>query len=189
MAQQAPSAGPAPAAPQPAPSVIWIPPGTVWRVRLEETLDTKRNRPGDGFSASLTQPIRVQGEVIVPRGTRCSGHLVESKPSGRLRGRAWMSLTLDSFDLGGMRYDLHVSRVSLHSGNHKKRNLVLIGGGSGVGTVIGAIAGGPVGAVVGAGAGGAAGTVGDAITGKKNVRLRVETTLAFFQRAPVPVEE
>ena len=100
-----------------------------------------------------------------------------------------MSLTLDSFDLGGMRYDLHVSRVSLHSGNHKKRNLVLIGGGSGVGTVIGAIAGGPVGAVVGAGAGGAAGTVGDAITGKKNVRLRVETTLAFFQRAPVPVEE
>lgn len=180
---------PPPAGSEPAPSVIRIPSGTVWRVRLEETLDTRRNRPGDRFSASLIQPIRVQGEVVVPRGTYCSGHLVESKPSGRLRGRARMSLSLDSFDLNGARYDLRASRVSRQSGRHKKRNLLLIGGGSGTGAAIGAAAGGPVGALIGAGAGGAAGTAGAVINGKKNVRLPVETTLAFFQRTPLPVKE
>ena len=55
---------------------------------MEETLDTKRNRPGDRFFATLVQPILVQGGVVVPRGTYCAGHLVESKPSGRFKGRA-----------------------------------------------------------------------------------------------------
>jgi hypothetical protein len=98
-----------------------------------------------------------------------------------------MSLSLDSFDLHGRRYYLPASRVSCESGRHRRRNLVLIGGGAGVGKAIGAVAGGPVGALTGAGAGGAAGTVGAAITGKKNVRLPVETTLAFYQRTPVSV--
>jgi len=34
-----------------------------------------------------------------------------------------------------------------------------------------------------------AGTAGAAIAGKKNVPLRVETTLAFYQRDPLPVKE
>lgn len=212
VAQQAPPAGPQPGQPPqqptqpmpppgqaapsqpasagaaaPAPSVIWIPPGTVWRVRLENTLDTRRNRPGDRFTASLIQPIVVQGTVVVPGGVYCSGHLIESKPSGRLKGRARISLTLDSFDLNGMRYDLHASRVVRVSGRHRKRNLVLIGGGSGVGAAIGAVAGGPAGALIGAGAGGASGTAAAAITGRKNVRLPVETVLAFSQQGPVPV--
>jgi len=100
-----------------------------------------------------------------------------------------MSLRLDSFDLNGMRYNLQASRVSRVSGRHKKRDMVLIGGGSGVGAAIGAVAGGGVGALIGAGAGGAAGTVGEAITGKKNVRLPVETALAFYQERPLPVRE
>jgi len=155
---------------------------------LEQTLDTKRNRQGDRFLASLIQPIRADGAVVVPRGTHCSGRLVESKPSGRLKGRARMSLTLDSFDLNGTRYDFSSNRVGRQSGRHRKRNLVLIGGGSGVGTAIGAVAGGPVGALIGAGVGGVAGTAGAAITGKKNVRLPVETTLAFYQRTPLSIK-
>jgi len=173
---------------RPAPSLIGIPPGTVWRVRLEETLDTRRNRPGDRFDASLIAPIRVNGAVVVPRGTHCSGVLVQSKPSGRFKGRAILSLSLNSFDLRGRRYYLPASRVSRESGRHRRRNLVLIGGGAGVGATIGAVAGGPVGALIGAGAGGAAGTAGAAITGKKNLRLPVETTLAFYQRAPLSVK-
>jgi hypothetical protein len=180
-----PQPAPPPAYSQPAPSAIRIPSGTVWRVRLDETLDTRRNRPGDRFSATLIRPIRVNGAVVVPRGAYCSGHLVESKPSGRFRGRAPLSLTLDSFDLDGRRYHIRASHVMRESGGHKKRNLILIGGGSGLGTALGAIAGGPAGALIGAGVGGAAGTAGAAITGKKNVRLPVESAVAFSLRAPV----
>ena len=38
-------------------NTISIPAGTILDVRLEETLDTKRNRPGDRFRATLTRPI------------------------------------------------------------------------------------------------------------------------------------
>jgi len=186
---------PAEAAPKPSPiaaryervpaNTISIPAGTVFDVRLEETLDTKRNRPGDSFRATLVRPIVLEGRTIIPRGTPCTGHLTESKASGRFKGRALMSLSLDSFELNGRRHDIKTTHVGRESGGHKKRNWVLIGGGSGVGSAIGALAGGPAGALIGAGAGAGAGTAGAAFTGKKNVRLPVETPLTFSLRAPL----
>jgi hypothetical protein len=166
-------------------NTISIPAGTILDVRLAETLDTKRNRPGDRFTATLTRPIVLDGRTIIPRGTPCTGHLIESKPSGRFKGHALMSLSLDSFDLNGRRHEIKTTHVGRESGGHKKRNWAFIGGGSGVGTAIGALAGGPAGALIGAGAGAGAGTAGAAITGKKNVRLPVETPLVFSLRAPV----
>jgi len=173
--------------PQPTAGMVWIPSGTVLRVRLEETLDTRRNRPGDTFSALLMHPVVLDGAIIVPPQTQCFGHLVESKPSGRFRGHAVLSLSLDTFELHGRQYDIRTTYVGRESRGHKKRNWALMGGGSGVGTVLGAIAGGPAGALIGAGAGGAARAVGEAITGKKNVRLPVETPLAFRLRGAVQV--
>jgi hypothetical protein len=191
--QQAPANQPAPAQQQvpayrqaPANALV-IPAGAVFHVRLDESLDTKHNRPGDRFYASLMRPVVVNGFTVVPRGTRCTGHLVESKPSGRFRGHAEMSLRLDAFELKGRSYAMWTGALGSASGGHKKRDWALMGGGSGFGTVVGAIGGGPVGALIGAGAGGAAGTVGEAITGRKNVRLPVETPLAFSLRAPVRV--
>jgi hypothetical protein len=110
---------------------------------------------------------------------------MESKPSGRFKGHALMSLSLDSFDLNGRRHEIKTTHVGRESRGHKKRNWAFIGGGSGVGTAIGALAGGPAGALIGAGAGAGAGTAGAAITGKKNIRLPVETPLVFSLRAPV----
>lgn len=168
-----------------APAEISIPAGTPIDVRLQETIDTKRNRAGDSFDATLTQAILVDQQTVIPRGTRFTGHLIESKPSGRLKGRAELSLSLDSFELNGRSYEIRTTHVARASGGHKKRNWTLIGGGSGLGTALGAIAGGPAGALIGAGAGAGAGTAGAVFTGKKNVRLPVETPLAFTLRAPV----
>ena len=187
---------PADAVPPPAPNsaanyervpsnAISIPAGTILDVRLEQTLDTKRNRAGDRFTATLTRPIILDGQTVIPRGTPCTGHLTESKPSGRFKGRAVMSLSLDSFELYGRHHEIRTTHVGRESGGHKKRNWAFIGGGSGAGAAIGALAGGPAGALIGAGAGAGAGTAGAAITGKKNVRLPVETPLAFSLRAPV----
>ena len=158
-------------------------------VRLDETLDTRHNRPGDGFSATLVRRISEHGATVVPTGTRCYGHLTASKPSGRFKGHAVLGLRLDSFELNGRRYTIATASEARVSGNHKKRNWVLMGGGSGTGAAIGAVAAGPFGALVGAGAGGAAGTVGAAITGKKNVRLPAETMLTFSLRRSLPVAE
>jgi hypothetical protein len=159
--------------------------GTVVHVRLNETLDTKRNRAGDQFGATLDEPLLAGDRVIVPKGTRFKGHVVQARPSGRFKGRATMALSLDAFELGGVTYPLETSRAARASRGHKKRNWLWIGGGSGSGAAIGAIAGGGAGALIGAGAGAAAGTAGAAITGKRNVALPVETRLAFTLRSAV----
>ena len=167
------------------PEQALIPRGTTLRVRLAHAVDTASSRPGQHFTATLDTPILSGAHVAVPKGTTFTGHLTAAKSSGRLRGRAVLGLTLDSFELNGRSYPVSTSSVSRASANHKKRNLGLIGGGSGLGAVLGAIAGGGKGALIGAGAGAAAGTAGAAVTGKRNVRLPAETPLAFTLQRPV----
>jgi len=164
---------------------ITLPEGTVLHVRLAQTLDTTRNRTGDRFTATLDSPINIGGAVAVPKGASLSGRVEASAPSGRLNGRAVMNLTLDSLDLNGKKYPLKTSHTGRASTAHKKRNAGFIGGGAGVGALIGGLVGGPKGALIGAGAGAGAGTTAAAFTGKKNVRIPVETRLSFQLRAPV----
>jgi hypothetical protein len=172
------------AAPEPAPRIA-IPAGTPVRVRLEQTIDTKRNRPGDRFEASLMSPIRVDGNVVVPRGTTFNGHVTEAKTSGRFKGRAVLGVELDSFRLNGVSYRVMTAPDTRVSGRHRKRNWILMGGGTGLGAALGAVAGGGAGALIGAGAGAGAGAAGAFFTGKKNVSLPVETPLTFRLRNEV----
>jgi hypothetical protein len=168
-------------------SGLVLAPGTSVRVRLAQTIDTKRNRAGDRFSATLDEPLVVGDRVAVPRGTPFEGHVVTSAESGRFKGRAALALRLDSFDLNGVKYDVNTNRPTRVSRGHKKRNWLWIGGGSGGGAAIGAIASGGTGALIGAGAGAAAGTVGAAFTGKRHVTLPVESEITFALQAPVAV--
>lgn len=162
-----------------------IPSGTAVHVRVDEAIDTRRNRAGDEFSATLSEPIEVDGLVMVPEGTEFSGHVTTAAASGRLKGRAFIGLRLDSFRLNGRQYPVETSSVERVSASHKKRNAILIGGGAGLGAAIGAIAGGGKGALIGAGAGAGAGTVGAAATGKRQVGIGAETPLRFALRASV----
>ena len=164
-----------------------LPRGTTVRVRLQETIDTKRNRVGDRFNATLDEPLVVGDRVVVPKGTHFEGHVVASRESGRFKGRASLALSLDSFLVNGVTYDVSTNRPTSVSGGHKKRNWLWIGGGSGAGAAIGAVASGGAGALIGAGAGVAAGTVGAAFTGRRNVTLPVESRISFTLQSPVTV--
>jgi hypothetical protein len=167
------------------PQVATIPAGTPVHVRLDESVSTRTDRAGDGFTATLSIPIEVDGRTLLPAGTQFSGHVTTAAPSGRMKGRAVIGLTLDSFDLGGRQYRVRTTRVDRVSDRHRKRNALLIGGGAGLGAAIGAIAGGGKGALIGAGAGAGAGTAGAALTGKKQVGMASETPLRFTLEAPV----
>jgi hypothetical protein len=176
---------PAPSAEMPGGATVVLPRGSVLRVRIDQAIDTRRNRAGDHFHASLTAPVLVHGKAVLPGGTEFTGHITQSDASGRLKGRALLAVTLDSFRLNGKEYRVHTGSVERLSAAHKKRNLGFIGGGTGLGAALGAIAGGGKGALIGAAAGAAAGAAGAAATGKLEVGIGAETVLTFPLRATV----
>jgi hypothetical protein len=166
-----------------------VPAGTAIAARLEQPLDTKHDRAGEPFIARLSRDVVRDGEVIVPRGALARGHIVESKASGRLKGRAKLGLALDTVEARGRVYRVAANGPEFVSKGHKKHDALWIGGGAGTGAGIGALAGGGLGAAVGAGAGAVAGTTGALITGKRQLRLAPETPVTFTLNRPVVVRE
>jgi len=108
--------------------------------------------------------------------------------SGRLRHPGELGLALDTLILNDKRIPLATTSVVAHGGSHKKRNLAWIGGGTGGGALIGALAGGGKGALIGSGIGAAAGTTTAFVTGKKNVTFSAERRLRFRLRQDVTLQ-
>jgi len=158
---------------------ITIPEGTDLTVVLDQTISTASSRSGDSFRATLTSPIVIDGKTVLPKDAPVTGHIVESVPSGRLKGVAKLDLTLDAVEVNGKSFDLATDDEGRRGKNHNKRNGILIGGGAGLGAIVGGIAGGGVGAVVGSAVGAGAGTAGAAYTGKKDIRVPAESVLTF----------
>ena len=156
---------------------VTVPEGTALHVRLDQSLATNQHRSGDGFTATLTQPVRVNDKVVIPEGSQVNGVVVYAKESGRLKGRAQMGLALESVQVGNDSYDIATNTITRASGGHKKRNLAIIG----------AIAAGGKGALIGGPVGAGAGVAVAAITGKKNVRVPAETVMTFRLVEPVSV--
>jgi hypothetical protein len=170
-------------------SPVTLPAGTAIIARLDQPLSTRYNPAGTQFSCTLAQPMQVNGEVVLPRGTRCHGTVVESKKSGHLKGRAEMALRLDSIQAQGRIYPVVTTGSNFAGKKKKSHNLKWIGGSTAGGTVIGAIAGGGAGALIGAAVGGAGGTAGAAATSKRNITLAAETPLTFRLAQPLTVHE
>lgn len=177
--------GTARSAPAPQPVTVTIPRGTDLRVALDNALSSATAQSGERFTATLLDPVRANGQTIIPSNARLTGHVVEALASGRLSGVARLALTLDSVEISGQPVAIRTDTIARSGSSHKKRDIIAIGGGSAVGAIVGGIAGGGKGAAIGAAAGAGAGTAGAAATGKKDVKLPVETTLAFRLTAPI----
>lgn len=178
----------APAPPPPAPRMIEVPLGASLAVRLTQALSTAGNRSGDTFEAVLDEPVTVDGVQVLPQGTKFAGHVTVSRPSGRLKGRAALGITLDSFDLNGESHAIVTSLDTRTTEAHKKRNIEFIGGGGGLGALIGGLAGGGKGAGIGAALGAGAGTGVAATTGKMEVEVPAETVFRFSVKDPIQLE-
>ena len=176
------SYGAAPVATAPsnqAPPPVIVPARTSVTVRLQESLSSASAVPGEHFEAVLEEPIVVDNQVVVPAGALVSGHVVSAHRSGRLHHPGELGLTLDNVTVGDQQVRLLTSHVVARGGSHKKRNLGWIGGGTGGGALIGALAAGGKGALIGSGVGAAAGVTTAFVTGKKDVAFGAERRLTF----------
>ena len=105
--------------------------------------------------------------------------MLDAEESGRVKGRAKISLTLMNVMDGEKQHPISTKPFRAEAESTKGRDAGIIGGAAGVGAAIGAIAGGGKGAAEGALIGGAAGTGGVLVTRGKEVEYRPETRLKF----------
>ena len=161
---------------------VGLPAGKLVRVRLGQTISSASARSGGAWEGTLASDLIDNGKVLARRAAPVRGRIVEAKESGRLSSPGVLRLQLTSIQINGRQTPVHTGTVVRMGRSHKRRDATAIGGGAAAGAIIGALAGGGKGAAIGAGAGAAAGTVGAAATGKKDVRLPVETVVTFTIR-------
>ena len=167
-----------PQAPPP-PTVVDLRAGTEIRVRLDSDLGSKISHPGDSFGATVADDVLKGGDVIIAKGARADGTVVDAKPLGKFKGGAELVIKLDRVHSKWGSYPVETSSISRAEQGKGKRSATFIGGGAGLGALIGGIAGGGKGAAIGLLAGGGAGTAGSAFTGNKQIVLPAETLLTF----------
>ncbi len=177
-------------APPPPPRQATLKTGTLVAVRLQDSLSSARNHPGDTFIATLDAPLVVDGLVLAEKGARVDGKVVESQQAGRVKGLASLALELTGVSLSdGQRITVTTDSFTKMGPETHGADAAKIGGGAALGAIIGAIAGGGKGAAIGAGAGGAAGTGTVLGTRGKPALLPSETKISFRLNNTVTVTE
>jgi hypothetical protein len=190
---QAPAADQSAAQAQPsqqvpvAPAAIVIPAGTEVAIRMIDSIDSKTNKPGDIFHASLDSPIVVGGQVVASKGADVLGQVAALKTSGKFTGTTSIALVLTRLSIGGQSYDIATDQYSAQSKARGTRTAETVGGGAVLGAIIGAIAGHGKGAAIGAAAGAGTGAAVQGLTKAQEVKIPSEKRLVFHLVQPVDV--
>ena len=176
---------PPPPPPPPPPQPIVIPAGTVFTVRVGQTLSSKTSQAGQTFLATLAQPISVGGKSAISSGATIGGTVITAKAKGKIKGEGELSLALTSVAVKGQTYNIQTDVFNSTVKGKGKRTAATTGGGAAGGALIGGIAGGGKGAGIGALVGAGAGLIGGAATGNQQIEIPAESALSFRLSAPL----
>jgi len=172
----------APSAPTAAaqPAEVNIPAGTSLAVRVDQRISVKTSHAGETFTGEIVEPITdTDGGLLVPKGSRVSGVIDAAHRRGRFKGASLLELRLTSMTVDGTEYPLRTRDLSERKKGKGKRSAAFIGGGSGLGMLIGGLAGGGTGVLIGGLAGGGAGTAAAGLTGNRDLDIPAESIVHF----------
>ncbi|MEQ1761745.1 MAG: hypothetical protein ABL984_01235 [Pyrinomonadaceae bacterium] len=175
---------------------FYIPNGTRLTAVLRNRIATNVTQAGDRFSMEVTSPNQYAGAII-------TGRITQSDRSGRVSGRANLSMDFESIQYRGSTYgfagiidsareaDGDIINISnegtVRDGNQTTRTVTRAGIGAALGALIGAIAGGGQGAAIGAGVGAGAGAGTVLIQGRDNLQLEAGTEFMITATGPATV--
>ena len=163
--------------------------GTSLSVRISDPLSSDHNHVGDTFSATLLQPVVVNGIVVAQHGQNVAGRVVEAKRAGRVSGVSRLGLTLTSLTAVDGQIVPIQSQWLIHQGQTSKgRDAAAVAGATGLGAAIGAAANSSTGAAIGAGIGATASVVGVLLTRGSPTVIYPETPLTFQTTASATIE-
>jgi type II secretory pathway pseudopilin PulG len=173
----------------PAPATLTIPVGTVLQVRMNEYLSSDRNQVGDRVSATLQQPIVVNGYVVARRGQTLVGQVEAAEKAGRVKGTSQLGIELtDMTMVDGQSRPILTELWKGSGGTSHGADAATIGGTTALGAAIGSVADWGRGAAIGAGAGAAAGIGAVLLTRGRPTVIPPETLLTFRLTEPVKVD-
>jgi hypothetical protein len=140
-----------------------VPSGTALMLKLETTLATFSNKPGDSFRGTLTQPVVIGGRTVIPAGATVEGRVTKVAEPRRISGKPTIAILPEALLLPtGERFFLDATLVDTNirgsdvnqegqfkGSGHDRRDQEEVGGGTAGGMLIGGLAGGPIGLLVG----------------------------------------
>ena len=160
---------------------IAIPRNTILALELLTALSSDVSHRGDRFQARVIEPVQYEGFII-------EGRVAEVKRAGKVKGVAQLQLAFDQIRstdhrTASLRAELMEitpmgsddpqvdSEGGVKGRDSTKDDVAKVGAASGIGAIIGTIAGGGKGAAIGAIIGGGAGTAGVMTQRGKDIRL------------------
>lgn len=168
------------------PDTLTIPAGAVIQIRTNDWLSSDRNHKGDEFTATLAQPIIVDGWVVMRRGQTVVGQVTDAQKAGRVKGVSKLQLELSQLTLvDGQLAPAQTTLLNASAGTSNGRDAAAVGVTTGAGAAIGAAAAGGSGAAIGAGAGFVASIAGVLLTRGKPTVIPPEDILTFQLEGPV----
>jgi hypothetical protein len=119
-----------------------LPEGTPIPIRLQSGLSSATSHAGDTFTATIDEPIIVDGETLIAVGAPVTGRVLEAKPSTSSRGRpsgrsagstagsspgsspdpGYMRIVLVSLEVGGRSFMIETSSIFAKGGTREERN-------------------------------------------------------------------
>src|SRR5579883_980808 len=164
-------------------------PGNSWvTVRVNQPLSSDRNQPGDAFTATLMEPIVVNGFVVARRGATVAGRVAEVQKAGHVQGTSRLGLELTELGIvDGQQVPIQTQLVGRRGEASVGNDVGAIGATTGIGAAIGAAAAGGFGAGMGAIAGAGAATIGVLSTRGRATYVGPETVLTFRLATPVTI--
>lgn len=108
------------------PSSTKLPEGTPIVIRLESALSSASWHAGDTFKATVDEPVVIDGQALVARGTPAAGRVLEVKPSATSPGRSsepgYLRIVLVSLNVGGRPVMIETSSIFAKGGSREERN-------------------------------------------------------------------
>lgn len=169
------------------PAQLTLKQGTFFTVRTNQMLRSDKNKSGDLFTATLTQPLIVGGIVVAQPGQEVAGVVNDSGKDKD--GKHFIRLQLTAITAAdGSQVPVHTQLAALRGtttpGGVQAGTVI---GTTAAGAAIGGIAAWGTGAAIGAGAGALAGIAAVVATRNQPAVIFPETALTFQTTAPVTV--
>ncbi|MEW6209223.1 MAG: hypothetical protein AB1631_12705 [Acidobacteriota bacterium] len=98
-----------------------IEPETKARIVLQSHLSSKLNEPGDTITAILYEPIYVNGNLVLPRGTEFQGRVISVNPARRGMKKGSMSILFDKINMPWGQETVAISFTSIDDWNKDKK--------------------------------------------------------------------